>query len=290
MSFAQAQVASLPLSTLGQDATQAALGEVAPHTPRVASIYSDPSALLSVSSKIAASYTVAIYTAWQDATPIMQSASVGYRLGTSALWLGARSYSGITAPIINNTAHRQGVLYLNDRSIDLAIVQGIVQGLSATAQLGFMQSYNGYTANIMTSQLSLNYRNTLKEMPYHIHASLSGLGTKVQYGKEGSKYTQPLYLTAGGTLTMLQKKNLTFGAIFMMQQQYESTLKSIAAGIEYLPIERIGMRAAITYNNQMVKAAIGCDLRFKMVTIGLGYEHSSISDAKRVFTTLALGI
>lgn len=282
---------TLPILSLGGDMRSAGMAGVMavrnPHT----NIYS--STIIPFhdgSTKLSASYVGGIHTTKDSGLATYHQASAAYVLGSSsALSLGWRYLGGIKTDYIDAHGNKIGQVYPRDWSLDLGYSHLFGSSWLGWGRIGYLQSYNSVTANVVTASAGVAYRldRTDTTPSYMVGLSVENFGTKVKYTDSEVSANQPTLLRLSGSIALLKSGSLTLGggAVYHLATAGEKKLGYHIAG-EWLPIEHIALRTGYSVSPYGNIWTTGIGFSFRDISLDAAYNLHEY----KLFNMIKLGI
>lgn len=287
-----AQAQSLPILSMGNDMRSAGMAGVNPVYSTHAGLYSAPTALLYGTDKgLRFGYQIGFPLKSDRQGATYHQVSLGYRLGDlQGLYLGWRYLGGLEIPYVNAQGITRGMIHPRDWAIEMGYARLLGENVSTWARLGYLQSYNSVTADVVTGSLGADYRiNGIRDgfADGMLSLSVENLGTNVKYAKSDISYKQPTIARLGGSVSLLKERRLTLGAGMRYLLTSTDSKKMIYnIGGEYRLFNIVNLRSGYIispYGNVMT---IGLGGTYK----GFSLDLSKDQYEQKEFNTLRLGI
>ncbi len=260
--------ASLPFLQHNPDVRTAAMGDAPAISTKGMAIYTDAASLLSQSKPFQVSYALSFRPEVDFGYNTLNSVALGYRVAKGhAVMAGVRYWGGLKAASADNTGTLQ-YIYPRDYSIDLGYAFQIIPRLSASARIGYVNSYIGTTAEAVAGSLMLSWRDALPALDYALNLSLDNVGSKLQYGNSTDKVNLPTELRFGATARrqLSSDHSIEVGAGIGKFLSIDGKSLRSGVGIEYRWRDNLGIRVG---HHQGIGHSYW--------TFGAGYDLSSFS-------------
>ncbi len=264
-----AQSGTLAFLRLNTDARNAGMGNVGMGEATGMYLYTNPTSFLMDSTKtVYGSYTLGLPPKMEDKQVMFHSASVGYKRGKQALFVGVRYFGGMEVVKMNSTGTKRTVIKPYDYSVDVTYARDLGNNLSAYITGSFIESYIGKTAYTGSGSAGIYYRNAFtfahKNVTYNVGVGVYDLGGDVKYGKKS--YKQPTSVGIGGSFHLEDSPNHNMGLYW-------------SGRYFVLPAEASGFTGGLgmeyeMYNMLAVRVGYHMDKKNSMPTLGLGIKQN----------------
>lgn len=283
------QAQSLPILSMGNDMRSAGMAGVNPIYSVHSGLYSTPTALLYGTDKgVRLNYQIGFHPHTDTNATIYHQVSAGYRLSQrQGIYLGWRYLGGVETPYVDAMGITRGMIHPRDWAVELGYTRLFGESLSGWGRVGYLQSYNSVTADVVTASLGADYRCRGFYDDFGdcmLSLSVENFGTNVKYGKSSTSDRQPTLARLGGSVSILKDRNLTLGAgVRYLFESNEGKRMLYNFGGEFRPIKMLSLRSGYTLSPYGNVLSVGLGVGYKGIFLDGAYdkhEHKEFSVAR----------
>lgn len=286
-----AQTQTLPLLGMGNDMRSAGMAGVNPVYSNQGGLYSSPTTLLYGTESLRLSYQMGFRPHTDVHRITYHQVSVGYRLDRSqGFYLGWRYLGGMEVPYIDAEGITRGTIHPRDWAVELGYTRLFGEALSGWGRVGYLQSYNSVTADVVTASLGADYRHRdfadgLGD--WMLGLAVENFGTNVKYAKSDESFKQPTLARLGGSVSLFQGRKLTLGAgVRYLFTGNESNRMIYNIGGELRAGKLISLRSGYTLSPYGNVLSLGFGLGYKGLSLDGAYDKHKLKE----FDMVRLGI
>lgn len=286
-----AQTQPLPILGMGNDMHSAGMAGVNPIHSIHSSFYSTPTSLLYGTRSLRFSYQIGVRPHTDAHRITYHQASAGYRLDQyQGFYLGWRYLGGMEVPYINAQGVTRGSIHPRDWAVDLGYTRLFGESFSGWGRIGYLQSYNSVTADVVTASLGADYRRlgfSDNFGDFMLGFSVENFGSNVKYAKSGESFKQPTLARLGSSVTILKGRNLTFGAgIRYLFTGNEDKRLIYNFGGEVCPGKILSIRSGYILSPYGNILTLGLGLNYKGISLDGAYDKHKLNE----FNMIRLGL
>ncbi|MDO4770636.1 PorV/PorQ family protein [Porphyromonas sp.] len=286
------QTQTLPILGMGNDMRSAGMAGVNPVYSLQGNLYSSPTSLLYGTDKgIRLSYQIGFHHTTDANSVTYHQASAGYRLGQlRGVYLGWRYLGGTEVPYVNAMGITRGMIHPRDWAVELGYTRLFGEAFSGWGRVGYLQSYNSVTADVVTASLGADYRCRGFYDDFGdcmLSLSVENFGSNVKYAKSAESFKQPTLARLEGSVSFLKDRNLTLGAGARYLFTGNDNKKMIYNfGGEYRPGKLISLRSGYTLSPYGNVLSLGLGIGYKGFLLDGAYDKHEVKE----FNMIRLGI
>lgn len=276
---------TLPFLEINSDARAAAMGNSSLGKAESMYLYTNPASFLHQKTAMYGSYTVGIYPRVNDSKQWYHAASAGYSFFEKhAIMVGFRSLSGHEIATFDEAGEGEPI-FPSDRAIDALYAYKLANNIVVYATGNFIRSDLGVVANTTAVGAGASYTRrhqfTQYVGSYTLSASLTNLGGKIRYGKDGAAYNLPTSVNFGGSLTFPFHVNHQLQADFTSRYYMLSTGENELTGgigLEYNIIKTIAMRTGYHWGDSNNYFTAGAGVKKSFLQLNAAYQMNRFKE------------
>lgn len=272
-----AQTQTLPLLGMGNDMRSAGMAGVNPVYSIHGGLYSNPTSLLYGTESLRLSYQIGYQPNVDNNRSTYHQASVGYRLGRlQGIYLGWRYLGGMEVPYVDAHGITRGMIHPRDWALELGYTRLFGEAFSGWGRIGYLQSYNSVTADVVTASLGANYRyqgfyDNFGD--WMLGLSVENFGSNVKYAKSTESFKQPTLARLDGSVSLFKDRKLTLGAgARYLFTGNESNKMVYNLGGELRVGDVISLRSGYTLSPYGNVLSLGLGLSYKCFSLDGAYD------------------